>query len=248
MKRVWGICLTASLLTLTAATGWADDSKPSADQKSKESYVLGYEFGGNLKKQNVEVDLDVLVAAIKDGMAGSKPTLSPEEAKRVVQQLRKRLLVVQNALNEQTRTKNREAGEAFLAANKAKEGVVTLASGLQYKVLKEGKGPKPQAGDRVSVNYRGTLIDGNEFDSSYSRGEPTTIALNGVIKGWSEALPLMNTGSKWEIYVPADLAYGERKFGSIPPNSTLVFELELLGIVNGAASAAAAPAHEGHVD
>ncbi len=195
----------------------------------KFSYALGMNIGMNMKKQSVPVEPEILARGLKDSLAGSKTLLTEDEARAV-------LTEVQNEFRKQAQEKaqqmaetNKKEGEAFLTANKAKPDVVTLPSGLQYKILQAGSGPKPAATDTVTVNYRGTLINGTEFDSSYKRGQPTTFPVGGVIKGWTEALQLMPVGSKWQLFIPADLAYGERGAGAdIGPNATLTFEVELL--------------------
>ncbi len=230
MGRLFAIFLGATLLLPVC---WAEEQVPAGDQKAKDSYSLGYEFGGNLKRQGVEIDVDVLLSAVREGLEGKKPVLSPEEIRGTLLQLRKKLMVLQDQRFREFAAKNLEEGKTFLEANKTKEGVKTLPSGLQYKVLQEGNGPIPKLSDSVTLHYRGTLIDGNEFDSSYRRGEPTVLNLIGVIKGWQEALQLMKTGSKWQLFVPTYLAYGQRQFGRIPPNSTLIFGLELLSISEG---------------
>ena len=199
-------------------------------QREKFSYALGMNIGSNLHRQSVPVDPDILLRGLKDTLAGN-PTLLTEDEERTV------LTEVQNDIRKQMQEKmkaqgeaNKKEGEAFLAANKAKEGVVTLPSGLQYKILLAGTGPKPTTSDTVTVNYRGTLVNGTEFYSSYKRGQPTTFPVAGVIKGWTEALQLMPVGSKWQLFIPSDLAYGERGPGDIGPNATLIFEVELLKI------------------
>jgi FKBP-type peptidyl-prolyl cis-trans isomerase FklB len=199
--------------------------------KAKFSYALGMNLGANLRRQSVEVDPNILTRGFKDALAGGKTLLTEEEARAA-------LVAAQNDMRKKVQEKMQQAGEgnkkegdAFLAANKTKEGVVTLPSGLQYKILTPGTGPKPTASDTVVCNYRGTLIDGKEFDSSYKRGQPATFAVGGVIKGWTEALQLMPVGSKWQLFIPSDLAYAERGAGAdIGPNATLVFEVELLSI------------------
>ena len=204
-------------------------------QKDKLSYALGMNFGNGLHRQSIEIDPNILLRGMKDSMTGGKTLLTEDEARTVLTQF-------QNDLRKQMQEKAQAAGEAnkkegdvFLAANKAKDGVVALPSGLQYKVLTEGTGPKPAATDSVVCNYRGTLLDGTEFDSSYKRGQPATFPVNGVIKGWTEALQLMPVGSKWQLFIPADLAYGDRGAGpQIGPNATLVFEVELVSIQNKA--------------
>lgn len=199
-------------------------------QKDKFSYALGMNWGTNLRRQSVPVDPDILLRGLKDGLAGGQTLLTEEEEHAAIME-------VQNEVRKQQQEKmraqgeaNKKEGEEFLAANKTKEGVVTLPSGLQYKVLQAGTGSKPTASDSVTVNYRGTLINGTEFDSSYKRGQPATFPVTGVIKGWTEALQLMPVGSKWQLFIPPDLAYGERGPGEIGPNATLIFEVELLKI------------------
>jgi FKBP-type peptidyl-prolyl cis-trans isomerase FklB len=196
------------------------------DQKDKVSYSIGLNIGFNLGRQNVQVNPDVLAAGIKDAIAG-KPQLNTDQVKEVMATFEKDMQQKQKAAGE----KNASEGVKFLEENKKKEGVKATASGLQYKVLKEGTGPQPKETDTVTVNYRGTLINGTEFDSSYKRGQPATFPLNGVIKGWTEGLQLMKTGSKYQFFVPPNLAYGDRNVGpDIAPNSTLIFEVELIGV------------------
>ena len=202
-----------------------------ATEKEKFSYALGMNIGTGykvgLEKQGVEVDPSLLSQGVKDALSGAKTLLTEDEAKAVLNEK-------QTELKKQREEKAKKAvaeGEAFLAANKSKEGVVTLPSGLQYKILTAGTGPKPTASDTVKCNYRGTLIDGKEFDSSYKSGQPATFGVGQVIKGWTEALLLMPVGSKWQLFIPSNLAYGERGAGSeIGPNATLIFEVELLSI------------------
>ena len=187
--------------------------------------------GTNLKKQSVEVDPAIVVKGIQDATAGNKPLLTDDETRAVLMQLQEEVRQKQAAKAQSEGSANKTEGEAFLAANKTKEGVMTTPSGLQYKILKAGTGPKPTATDTVVCNYRGTLINGTEFDSSYKRGQPLTFPVNGVIKGWTEALQLMPVGSKWQLFIPAQLAYGERGAGAdIGPNATLIFEVELVSI------------------
>jgi len=201
-------------------------------QKDKASYAIGLNIGKSMHKDSVDVDPNILLRGMKDGLAGAKPLLTDEEAKAA-------MVALQADLRKKGEEKmlvqgeaNKKQGDAFLAENKTKDGVVTLPSGLQYKILKEGTGPKPAATDTVVCNYKGTLLDNTEFDSSYKRGQPATFPVSGVIKGWTEALQLMPVGSKWELFVPADLAYGARggPGGGIGPNATLVFEVELMSI------------------
>jgi FKBP-type peptidyl-prolyl cis-trans isomerase len=199
--------------------------------KDKFSYALGMKMGANLKKQEVPVDPNILARGLKDALAGSKTLLTDDQAQAAIMDVQKDLRQKQQEKMQEAGAANKKEGDTFLAGNKAKDGVVTLPSGLQYKILKEGTGPKPAATDSVVCNYRGTLINGTEFDSSYKRGQPATFPVNGVIKGWTEALQLMPVGSKWQLYIPADLAYGERgPDPAIGPNATLIFEVELLSI------------------
>jgi len=192
---------------------------------------IGSGLGANLKKQSVEVDWNLVAEGMKDGAAGSKTRLTEDEAKAVLTEVQNEVRKQQQEKAQQVAAANMTEGEAFLAANKGKEGVITLPSGLQYKILTAGTGPKPTASDSVVCNYRGTLINGTEFDSSYKRGEPATFGVGQVIKGWTEALQLMPVGSKWQLFIPSSLAYGERGAGAeIGPNATLIFEVELLSI------------------
>jgi FKBP-type peptidyl-prolyl cis-trans isomerase FklB len=200
-------------------------------QKDKFSYALGMNIGTNLRKQALPVNVDLIARGLRDAEAGNKTLLTEDEAKSVMMAVQVEYRQQQQEKLKQQGEANKKEGATFLAANKAKDGVVTLPSGLQYKILKAGAGPKPAATDTVTVNYRGTLINGTEFDSSYKRGQPATFGVTGVIKGWTEALQLMPVGSKWQLFIPADLAYGERGAGAdIAPNATLIFEVELLSI------------------
>ena len=192
---------------------------------------IGSGLGANLKKQSVEVDSTLVSQGLKDAMSGAKTRLTQEEAQAVLKEVQTEVQKEQQAKMKEAADKNKTEGEAFLASNKSKDGVVTLPSGLQYKILTAGTGPKPTASDSVKCNYRGTLINGTEFDSSYKRGQPATFAVGQVIKAWTEALQLMPVGSKWQLFVPSSLAYGERGAGAeIGPNATLIFEVELLSI------------------
>src|SRR5712671_1788211 len=213
----------------TAAKGTAPVALKT--QKEKFSYALGMNLGMSLKKQSVEVDPVILSQGLKAALAGGKALLSPEEAQATLMEVQNDLRKKQQEKMQVAGEANKKEGAAFLASNKTKEGVVTLPSGMQYKILKEGTGPKPTATDSVVCNYRGTLINGTEFDSSYKRGQPATFPVVGVIKGWTEALQLMPVGSKWQLVIPSSLAYGERGAGGdIGPNATLVFEVELMSI------------------
>ena len=218
------VIVSASLLALPLLG--QEKSPQLKDQKDKVSYSIGMNIGANLVKQKVDINPDILAAGIKDMLAG-KPQLTPDQVKEVMAQFEKDM----EAKQKQAGEKNKTEGAKFLEDNKKKPDVKNTASGLQYKVIKEGTGEKPKATDTVSVNYRGTLIDGTEFDSSYKRGQPATFPLNGVIKGWTEGLQLMKTGSKYQLFVPASLAYGERAVSpELGANATLIFEVELLEI------------------
>jgi len=199
--------------------------------KDKVSYAIGADLGNKLKTSSIDIDPNILTRALKDVLTGAKTAMNDEEIRTTLTDLTKDLQAKQATLNKEKSDKNKKEGEAFLAANKSKEGVVALPSGLQYKIIKAGTGPKPTAADTVVCNYKGTLIDGKEFDSSYKRGQPATFPVGGVIKGWTEALQLMPVGSTWQLFIPADLAYGDRQAGpDITPGATLVFEVELMSI------------------
>jgi len=200
-------------------------------QKEKASYALGMNFGNGLRKQSIDVDPAILARGLRDSFSNGKTLLTEDESRAVLTQLQSEVRKRQQELAQQLGDANKKQGMAFLEANKTMDGVVTLPSGLQYKVLQEGTGPKPAPTDTVICNYRGTLLDSTEFDSSYKRGQPATFPVAGVIKGWTEALQLMSVGSKWQLFIPPELAYGERGFGGqIGPNATLIFEVELLSI------------------
>jgi len=199
--------------------------------KDKVSYALGMNLGANLKRDSVDIDTAIFVRALKDTVAGGRTLLTDSEARAALTQLQTAVRGKQMEKMKLAGETNKKEGDAFLAANKSQEGIVTLPSGLEYKILTQGTGPKPTATDTVVCNYRGTLVNGTEFDSSYKRGQPATFPVTGVIKGWTEALQLMPVGSKWQLFLPAELAYGERgPSPEIGPNSTLVFEVELLSI------------------
>jgi len=206
-------------------------------QKDKASYAIGMNIGKGLKeglkKDSVDIDYNILARGMKDALAGNTSLLTDQEAQAALVALKSDVEKHQKELHDAALAKNQKAGEAYLAANKEKPGVVTLPSGLQYKIIQAGTGPMPAATDTVVCNYRGTLLDGTEFDSSYKRGQPATFAVGQVIKGWTEALQLMPVGSKWELVIPSTLAYGETgtpRGGPIGPNETLLFEVELVSI------------------
>jgi FKBP-type peptidyl-prolyl cis-trans isomerase FklB len=200
------------------------------DAKAKESYSLGYQFGQSMKAQGMDLDLEIYSAGIRDALAGTTPQLGPEEIRTTVLDLQKRLAAARQKEFKELAEKNLVDGKTFLEQNKKKDGVVSLPSGLQYKILADGSGKMPNAADSVTVNYRGTLIDGKEFDSSYKRGQPVTFQVGKVIRGWTEALQLMKEGAKWRLVIPPQLAYGDRGTSTIPPNSTLIFEVELITV------------------
>ena len=217
-------------IILAAIPALAADKKELKTQKDKVSYAIGLDVANSLKKNELDVDPDILTSAIKDVLSNSKLRMTDQEAKETLMALQKDRQAIQQERNKVLGEKNKKEGDAFLAKNKKLEGVKTLQSGLQYKVITEGKGKSPKASDTVTVNYAGTLIDGTEFDSSYKRGQPATFPVGGVIKGWTEALQLMKEGSKWQLVIPADLAYGEQGRPGIPPSSVLIFEVELISI------------------
>src|SRR3989440_8251194 len=228
------VIVSASLLAFPL---FGQDKSPQLkDQKDKVSYSIGMQIGFNLARQKVDINPDILAAGIKDSIAG-KPQLTSDQVKDVMAQLEKDMEQKQKQAGE----KNKTEGAKFLEENKKKPGVKTTASGLEYKVEKEGTGAQPKATDMVTVNYRGTLIDGTEFDSSYKRGQPASFPVTGVIKGWTEALQLMKVGSKYQLFIPASLAYGEQGRPGIPPNSLLIFEVELMN-VNSPQAGGASPA------
>jgi FKBP-type peptidyl-prolyl cis-trans isomerase FklB len=220
-------------LGLLAGSVFAADPELKS-QQDKVSYSIGLNIGGNFKKQNIEINFDLFMKGIKDGVAGTKPLLDEAQVREVMMAFQKEMMTKQEERNKVLTEKNKKEGETFLAENKKKEGVKTTASGLQYRVIKEGTGEIPKATDTVVTNYKGTLIDGTEFDSSYKRGEPATFPVTGVIKGWTEALQLMKVGSKWQLFIPSEIAYGEKGAGrDIGPNATLIFEIELISIKAG---------------
>jgi FKBP-type peptidyl-prolyl cis-trans isomerase FklB len=198
----------------------AEEKLVLKNQKEKVSYIIGIDIGSNLKKQSIDIDPNILAKGIQDALGGAKSLLTDQEVQETMVAFQKELM-----------EKHKKQGEDFLAENKKKEGVKTLPSGLQYKVIKAGTGKKPKANDTVTANYRGTLLDGTEFDSSYKRGQPATFRVSGVIPGWTEALQLMEEGAKWQLFVPSNLAYGQRGAGKvIRPNTALIFEIELVSI------------------
>ena len=199
--------------------------------KERLSYSMGADIGNKLKKQAIDIEPDLFARGLKDAFSGSKLLLTEQEIQDAIMALQKEMVAKQAERSKALAEKNKKEGEAYLAENKKKEGVTTLPSGLQYKVIKEGAGKTPKDTDTVVTNYRGALIDGTEFDSSYKRGEPATFPVKGVIAGWTEALQLMKEGAKWQLFIPSNLAYGERGAGGvIGPNATLIFEVELISV------------------
>ena len=248
-KRTYIVMLVLVCLTVTSAYSADEDSQKDANEPQTEieaaaekteilktemekvSYIIGTQIARSFKAQEVDINLDSLMMGLKDTLEDKQLVLSQEEMKKVYTGFQQKMMAKQAAKRAEEAAKNLADGTAFLEANKDKEGVKVLASGLQYKVITEGTGNTPNAKDKVKTNYRGTFIDGTEFDSSYNNNEPAQFAVTGVIPGWTEALQLMKEGSKWELYIPANLAYGQRGNRGIPPNSTLIFEIELLEIL-----------------
>jgi FKBP-type peptidyl-prolyl cis-trans isomerase FklB len=218
-------------IILAGSPVFAGEKTELKTQKDKLSYAIGMDMGGSLKRNSIDVDIDALVKGLKDALAGGKMMMTEQEQRETLMAFQKEFQAKQQEKMKALAEKNKKEGEAFLAENKKKQGIKILPSGLQYKIITEGKGASPKETDTVTVNYRGTLIDGTEFDSSYKRNEPATFPVKGVIKGWTEAIQLMKEGAKWQLFIPSDLAYGERGAGgTIGPNATLIFEVELLKI------------------
>lgn len=243
MKRTL-IALTAASVCFFAQNSFAADSQATklTDKKDKISYSIGVDVGKSIHKQKIEINPESFLAGLKDGQADKLTLMTEEEIRQTLMALQTEMQEKQASIMKEQAAKNLAEGEKFLAENKKQKGVVTLPSGLQYRIIKEGKGTSPKATDTVTTHYRGKLINGTEFDSSYTRGEPAKFAVNGVIPGWVEALQLMKPGAKWELFVPAKLAYGQNGVGQlIGPNSTLLFEVELLNVGGEDATAAAAP-------
>lgn len=230
-------CLLAATMLVTGCSKAGKDGE-GADGKlelksfnDRVSYMLGADIGNSLRASKTEINPAVVSRALAESYQGKPLKLSEAEIAQVKQEFTQKLQQDYAARIKESGTKNKAAGDAFLAENKKKPGVMVTASGLQYQVLTEGKGPKPGSDAQVKVHYRGTLLDGKEFDSSYKRGEPVTLKMSAVIPGWTEALKLMRVGGKYKLFVPSNLAYGEREVGQdIGPNSTLIFEVELLGV------------------
>jgi len=239
MKSAFIVLLGAG----AALTVLAADDSPLKTQKDKLSYTIGMNIGKDIKRNEVDINPDLLLSGLKDVLSDKKALLTDDEAREVMMAFQNEMRAKQAEKAKQQAEKNKETGEkskkegeAFLAENKKKEGVKATPSGLQYKVITMGTGPKPTSNDTVVTHYRGTLIDGTEFDSSYKRGEPASFPVTGVIKGWTEALLMMPVGSKWQLFIPGELAYGERAQRNIPSNATLLFDIELLKIESKEAS------------
>jgi FKBP-type peptidyl-prolyl cis-trans isomerase FklB len=236
MKKFLVFTLAFLLLGLVAcqkaAAGPKDLKKEDLDsQKKKVSYAIGLDIGKNFKTRSMDIDYAILFQGLLDSQKTGEPLLGTEEIQKVMTQFQQEMMKAEQEKRQVQGLDNKAKEEAFLKENSAKPGVKVTASGLQYKVLTEGTGAQPKAGDTVKVHYRGTLLDGTEFDSSYKRNQPAVFPLNGVIKGWTEALQLMKVGSKYQVFLPSSLAYGEQGAGQvIGPNSTLIFEVELLAI------------------
>lgn len=228
MALKWMAVLGVVLLTAQVS---GEETTVLKTEKDKVSYAIGIDLARNMKRQGIEIDLNLFIRGLKDGLSGEKLLMTEEDLRKTMSAFQGELRLKQRLAHRLAAEDNKKKGEASLAENKIKEGVVTLPSGLQYKILKDGDGKKPTEADTVEVNYRGTLIDGTEFDSSYSRGQPATLKVTGVIPGWKETLKLMPVGSKWQLFVPSHLAYGTRGIPpNIGPNTTLIFEVELLAI------------------
>jgi len=213
----FGVCSAAGKLNLK-------------DDKVRLSYSVGYQVGGDFLRQGTDINPELLLKGVDDALAGNEPLMTPEEMRTTLVDLQNKVATVKDQKGKVEAEKNLAEGKTFLAENAKKARVKTLPSGLQYKVIAEGSGRTPKAEDNVTVHYRGTLIDGTEFDSSYSRGKPATFGVGRVIAGWTEALQLMQEGAKWQLFIPPELAYGDKRTGNIEPNSTLIFEVELISV------------------
>ncbi len=221
MKTLFFATLCLTLLACNKQGSGKTELKTTQDSVS---YSIGLDIGTTLHRQEVEIEPDAFLQGIKDASdSSSKHLLTDDKVGEVMMAYQQKMVAKRSA-------KAKQEGDAFLAANKIRPGVVTTASGLQYSIIEEGKGRKPKPTDNVVINYRGTLVNGTEFDNSYKRGEPITLPVSGVIPGWTEALQLMKVGAKWQVFIPANLGYGDRSVGPIPPGSTLIFEVELLAI------------------
>ncbi len=228
MRLFWVVVAVSALFLGAAAYG---EEMSLKDNKDKVSYAIGLDVGNAMKRQSIDINTDIFMRGLKDALSDGKKLMTDDEVRETMTAFSHEMAEKQKEKTKLLGEKNLKEGEAFLAENKKKEGVKTLPSGLQYKVITEGSGKTPKASDTVTVNYRGTLIDGTEFDSSYKRGQPATFPVSGVIKGWTEALQLMKEGAKWQIFIPSDLAYGDKGAGNIiGPNAVLIFDVELISV------------------
>lgn len=225
MKHIFIIIL--NLITLIGICS-AGENLDMEDKKVRLSYSIGYQMGGDFLRQGKDINPDVLLKGVQDALADKEPLMNRKEMNFTLVNFQKTVAEARKQKMIEQAEKNLKAGMAFLAENGKKEGVKTLQSGLQYQVIKEGAGKAPRLSDKVTVHYRGTLIDGTEFDSSHRRNKPATFSVSGVIAGWTEALQLMKEGAKWQLFIPPNLAYGDKRTGSIEPNSTLIFDVELI--------------------
>jgi FKBP-type peptidyl-prolyl cis-trans isomerase FklB len=229
---VVGCCAGTGTMSVVTAQEGAPPALKLEGVKDKASYAIGWNIGNSLKDEGADLNADAIVRGLLDALQGKKAMLPPDQLRPALEAFQRELAAKQEARMQVLAEKNRKEGVAFLEANKTKPGVKVLPSGLQYKVLKSGNGPSPKLTDKVKTHYHGTLIDGTVFDSSVERGEPVEFPVGGVIRGWTEALQLMKVGDKWRLFVPSELAYGPQGAGGvIGPNATLVFEVELLEIV-----------------
>jgi FKBP-type peptidyl-prolyl cis-trans isomerase FklB len=228
--KVRSVAVLAVGILFSAVSLYAAEEVTLKTPKEKLSYIIGVQIGNDFKSQSIDVDLALVNRGLQDSILGKSLLIGDQEAKDIIAAYQKERAEKMAEERKKLGEKNKQEGAAFLAENKKKEGIKTLPSGLQYKVIKEGTGKTPKATDTVVTQYKGALINGTEFDSSYKRGEPATFPVNGVIRGWTEALQLMKEGSKWQIVVPPELAYGEQGAGPIGPNATLIFEVELVSV------------------
>lgn len=228
MRSILIVIMSMFLVVVSAN---AEDKTSLKSEKDKLSYSLGYGFGENMKKQGIDIKADIAAQGLKDSLSGKKGLMTDKEIEETMAAFQKEFLAKKREEAQKIAEKNKKEGEDFLAENKKKAGVKTTSSGLQYKIIKKGTGKTPTSTDSVTVNYRGTLIDGTEFDSSFKRGTPATFQVGGVIRGWTEALQLMKEGAKWQLFIPSGLAYGQRGAGGlIGPDAVLIFEVELISV------------------
>jgi FKBP-type peptidyl-prolyl cis-trans isomerase FklB len=226
------LCIAALVVVLVAGQAVAAEKTNIKSDKGKRSYSIGYDIGNMIKSQGIEVDSNLVAKGLKDILSGAKPAMTEKEMQDSLKALNQEIMAKRVAKFKEVADKNKKEGDAFLAENKKKPGITTMPDGLQYRVIKEGSGESPTATSKVKAHYKGTLINGTEFDSSYKRNQPLEIEIDKVIAGWQKILPMMKEGGKVEIFVPSELAYGERGQGNvIGPNSVLIFEIELVSIV-----------------